>query len=117
MIDNPNDQRRIAADVLYSAVLQAQRDAGDFALSDAFDMLAEGSGRNVFRHVAKVIRGTKLGRSAIDDREALQRIAKFPPARRSAAASIVAKDLAGAQATEAMVEAIAQRLRRKLRQK
>lgn len=77
MIDNPNDRRRIAADVLYSAVLKAQRDAGDFALSDAFDMLAEGSGRNVFRHVAKVIRGTKLGRSAIDDRELSSELQNF----------------------------------------
>jgi hypothetical protein len=97
-------------------VLEAQRDVGDVALCEALDLLAEGSGQKRFRFAANVIRGTKLGRHEIDDRQSLRRIAAFPAARRREAVSIVARQVAGTDAGDERVEAIARRLRRKLRE-
>ena len=110
-----SDPRSLAAEAIYNTVLQAQREGGDAALCAALDLLAEGSGENRFRFAASVIRGTRLGRHAIDDREALRRVAAFPAARRREAVGIVARQVAGVNASEARVDAIAQRLRRTLR--
>jgi hypothetical protein len=107
--------RRQAAEAIYHAMLDAQRDAGDVALCEALDLLAAGTGQNKFRHAASVLRGTVLGRHAINDREALRRVAAFPAARRREAVGIVARQVAGVDASDARVDAIAQRLRRKLR--
>ncbi len=109
--------RRGAAEAIYAAVLQAQRVAGDVALCEALDLLAAGTGENKFRHAASVLRGTELRRSAIDDRDALRRIAAFPPARRRGAVGIVALRVAGPGATKKKVAAIERRLRRKLENK
>jgi hypothetical protein len=65
------------AEEIYRVMLEAQRDAGDRALCEALDKLAEGTGQNKFRHAAAVVRGTKLGRHAIDDKAALRRIASY----------------------------------------
>jgi hypothetical protein len=110
------DPRQATAEAIYAAVLEAQRDGGDAVLSAALDLLAKASGENRFRFAASVIRGIKLGRHAIDDREALRRIAAYPPARRRAAASIVARQIAGAEASNTKVNTIANRLRKKLRE-
>jgi hypothetical protein len=112
-----DDPRQATAEAILAAVLQAQRDVGDVALCEALDRLAQGTGENRFRFAANVIRGTKLGRHEIDDRAALRRIAAFPPAQRHKAVGIVAGQIAGAGASEQRVEAIANRLRRKLRKK
>ena len=109
------DPRQATAEAIYAAVLEAQRDGGDAVLSAALDLLAKASGENRFRFAASVIRGIKLGRHAIDDREALRRVAAFPAARRREAVGIVARQVAGVNASEARVDAIAQRLRRTLR--
>jgi hypothetical protein len=106
-----------AAENIYRAMLDAQRDADDIALCDALDLLCERTGQNKFRFAASVIRGTKLGRHAIDDRASLRRIAALREARGCEAVSIVAREVAGANAGDERVEAIAQRLRRKLREK
>src|SRR5258706_3430550 len=110
-----SDPRSLAAEAIYNTVLQAQREGGDAALCAALDLLAEGSGENRFRFAASVIRGTRLGRHAIDDREALRRVAAFPAARRREAVGIVARQVARVNASEARVDAIAQRLRPTLR--
>jgi hypothetical protein len=106
---------RQAAERIYAALIEAQRDAGDVGLAAALEKLAEGTGQNKFRHAASILRGKVLGRSAIDDKAALRRVAAFPPTRRREAVGIVALQVAGVGASEARVEAIAQRLRRKLR--
>jgi hypothetical protein len=107
------DPRRLAAEI-YAAVQNARRDdVGVAALCAVLDRLAESRGQNKFRHAASVLRGTELRRSTIDDREALRRIAAFPPARRSGAVGIVALQVAGPGATKKRVAAIARRLRRK----
>ncbi|WMT78858.1 hypothetical protein [Bradyrhizobium sp. Ash2021] len=110
------DPRRRAAEAIYNAMLQAQRDAGDAALCEALDLLAADTGQNKFRFAASVLRGTTLGRLAINDAEALRRITAFPPARRREAVGVVARQVAGAEANPARVDAIAHRLRRKLRE-
>jgi hypothetical protein len=111
-----SDSRRVAAEAVYAAILKAQRDVGDVALCEALDLLAEGSGENRFRFAASVIRGTRLGRHAINDREALRRVAEFPAARRREAVGIVARQIAGPDADDARIDAVANRLRRKLRE-
>jgi hypothetical protein len=103
---NPRD---IAAE-LYNAMLQARCDAGEVA-REVLDMLAANTGQNSFRHAASVLRGTRLGRNAIDDREALRRIAAFPPDRQREAVGIVAADMARADGKK--IEAHERRLRRK----
>ena len=110
-----SDPRRIAAERIYAAVLEAQRDVGDVGLLAALDLLAEGTGQNKFRHAASVLRGTVLGRTAINDVEALRRIAAFPAARRREAVGVVARQIAGPDADDKRVDAIAHRLRHKLR--
>jgi hypothetical protein len=107
-----SDPRHSAAESVYNAMLQAQRTAGDVALCEALDLLAAGTGENKFRHAASVLRGTVLGRSAIDDKEALRRVAAFPPARRREAVGIVAGQIAKASGKN--VDSIERRLRRKL---
>ena len=111
------DARRLAAEI-YAAVQNARRDdVGVGVLCAVLDLLAESRGQNKFRHAASVVRGTELRRSAIDDREALRRIAAFPPARRRGAVGTVALGVAGPGAAKKQVEAIARRLRRKLENK
>ena len=111
MGDPPNS----AADAIHRAVLEARRDGNNAALCEALDMLAQGTGENSFRFAANVIRGTKLGRRAIDDKAALRCIASFPVEQRRDAVSIIARRIEGVGATDKRVEATAQRLRRKLR--
>jgi hypothetical protein len=106
-----------AANGIYACILAAQRDAGDVALCAALEKLAEGTGQNKFRFAASILRGIVLGRTAIDDGDALRRIATFPPARQREAVGLVARHVAGDQATDARVKAIARRLRRKRRAK
>jgi hypothetical protein len=110
------DPRHSAAQGIYAAMLEAQREGGDAVLYAALDLLAESTGQNKFRHAASVLRGIKLGRHEIDDREALRRIAAYSPARRRAAASIVARQVAGAEASNTRIDTIANRLRKKLRE-
>jgi hypothetical protein len=112
-MSEPSDPRRRAAKAIYAAVLQAQRVAGDVALCEALELLSEGTGQNKFRHAASVLRGTVLGRTAIDDQEALCRIAAFPPARRREAVGIVAGQIA--KASGKRVDTVERRLRRKLK--
>jgi hypothetical protein len=109
------DSRSTAAEAIYNAVLQAERVAGDVALCEALDLLAAGTGQNKFRHAASMLRGTVLGRAAIDDKAALRRISTFEPSRRREAVSIVARQVAGTEASDKRVDAIARRLRRKLK--
>ena len=111
-----SDPHSSAAEAILRTVLEAQRDGGDAVLCEALDLLAQGTGENRFRFAASVIRGAKLGRNAIDDLAALRRIAAFPTARRRAAASIVARQIAGAEASNTRVNTIANRLRKKLRE-
>jgi hypothetical protein len=92
MTDDP--RRLAAAEGIYRAVLEAKRDVGDAALCDALAMLAADSGENRFRFAASVVRGTKLGRHAIDDKAALRRIAAYPADRRREAVGIVARQIA-----------------------
>jgi hypothetical protein len=114
LMNDAVDPRRLAAEI-YAAVQNARRDdVGVAALCAALDLLAESRGQNKFRHAASVLRGTELRRSAIDDREALRRIAAFSPAQRRGAVGIVARRVAGPGAAKKQVAAIAHRLRRKL---
>ena len=110
------DPRHPAAEAIYAAVLEAQRDGGDAALCAALDLLADGTGQNKFRHAASVLRGKVLGRSVIDDKAALRRIAASPAAHRREAVGIAARQIAGVGASEKQIDAIAHRLRRKLRE-
>ncbi len=115
MTEPDNDPRRRAAEAVYDAILDAQRDAGDIALCEALDKLTSATGQNRFRHAASILRGTKLGRHAIDDREPLRRIAAFPAARHRDAVGIVARNIAGLGASPKQVKTIARRLQRKLK--
>ncbi len=110
-----SDPRRLAAE-LYDAMLRTQRDGGDAALVEALNLLGRGTGQNKFRHAGAVIGGIRLGRRAIDDKAALRRIAAFPAARRREAVSAMARRIAGADASDRRIDAIARRLRRKLRE-
>jgi hypothetical protein len=109
------DPRRVAAEALHDAILDARRIAGDGAVCDALDLLGAGAGQGRYRRAAAAIRSLPPGRSAINDDSALQRISTFPPARRRDAASVVARDVAGAEASDKQVAAIAGRLRRKMK--
>ena len=109
------DPRRLAAE-LYDAMLRTQRDGGDAALVEALNLLGEGTNQNKYRHAGAVIGSIRLGRRAIDDRAWLRRIAEFPAARRREAVGAIAKQIAGAKAGDKQVDAIARRLRRKLRE-
>ena len=112
------DTRRLAAESVFNAIVDARRDAGDAPLCDALDQLGTGAGQNRYRYAAAAIRGLPPGRSAIDDAHALQRIQKFPPDRRREAIGVVAFDVAGgADASAKQVHAVAYRLRRKLKMK
>lgn len=105
-----------AAEAIFNVMLQAQRDVGDVALCEALDLLAGDTGQNTFRHMASILRGVAApGRKAIDDQAALRHIAAFPPVQRREAVGIVAQRVAGANATRKRVDAIARRLRRKLK--
>jgi hypothetical protein len=105
--------RPTTAENLYDALVEAQRIGGDPLLCEALRLLCERTGQNKFRNAAAIIGGSRLGRAALDDSEALRRIAAFPPDRRRDAVAIVAGQAGGGDA--AKVHAIAQRLRRKLR--
>jgi hypothetical protein len=107
------------AEKVHNAFLKALSERSDATpeLCEALDLLAVVTRQNKFRHAASIIRGTRLGRSAIDDREALRRMASFPADRQHEAAGAVASQMAGSGATEAQVQAIASRLRRKRRGK
>jgi hypothetical protein len=103
-----------AAEGLYHAMLAALRD-DDPAMAEALDRLALQTGKNGLRHAAAVLRGKQLGRKAIDDSAALQRILDCPPEKRREAVGVEAQRLAGPGASDKHVHATAQRLRRKLR--
>jgi hypothetical protein len=107
-----NDPRRLAAE-LYNRMLAAQCDAGEVA-REVLDMLAADTGQNAFRHAASILRGRVLGRTAIDDSEALRRVAAFPPDRRREAVGIVAKQVARANPGGPQIGSIERRLHRKL---
>ncbi|UFX41713.1 hypothetical protein HAP47_0020595 [Bradyrhizobium sp. 41S5] len=100
------------ADAILDALLRAKRQDADAALIEALDALAERRGENRFRYGASIIRGTVLGRTAIDDREALLRIAAYPSHRQREAVGAVAGEIANATGERA--DSIARRLRRKL---
>jgi len=117
-----SDSRRVAADGVYAALVATLRDGGDAALAEALEQLTVDTGKNHYRHMAKIARREKFGRKAIDDRLALERIRKWPATDRHNAVGKVARDLAGPRAAdeeltefERRAEAHAQRLRRKLR--
>src|SRR5439155_9067093 len=99
--DTKSDPRRLVAQGIYAALLAAQKDAGDAALCDALDLLARGTGQNKFQHAANILRGTVLGRRAIDDREALRRIRDFSADRQHEAVGIVAGQMAKASGEKA----------------
>ena len=106
--------RRRAAEGLYGAMIEARRAAGDGAICDALEMAGSGAGQSRYRYAATAIRGLAPGRSAIDDDRSLRRISAFPPAQRRDAVSVVARDVAGIEASSKQVHAIASRLRGKL---
>jgi hypothetical protein len=108
------DPRRQAAETLRDAILDARRIAGDGAVCDALDQLGASAGQSRYRRAAAAIRGLAPGRSAIDDDRSLRRISAFPPAQRRDAVSVVARDVAGIEASSKQVHAIASRLRGKL---
>lgn len=105
------DSNHLASDIL-NALLKARRTHGDAALIEALDLLTERSGENKYRHAAAIVRGTVLGRTAIDDQAALRRIAAFPAERRRDAVGVVAGQIA--ESTGEKIESVARRLRRKL---
>jgi hypothetical protein len=115
------DPRRVAAEALHDAILDARRVAGDGAICDAFDLLGASAGHGRYRRAAAAIRGLPPGRAAIDDDLALQQILKFPPNRRRDAVGVVAREMAremaDAEASRKQVHAIEVRLRRKLKEK
>jgi hypothetical protein len=102
---------------LLPLLMGAQGEGDDAILCKALDFLAEGTGQNKYRFAASILRGIKLGRHAINDREALRRIAAFPAARKRAAVGIVARQIAAVEGGHTRIDSIAQRLRRKLRKK
>ncbi len=102
-----------AAERLFAAMLDSLHESGDAAICDALELLAADTEKNTFRHAAAFVRGAISGRPAINDLEALRRIATFPLSRRREAIGIVAKELGGRDADPARVDAIARRLRHK----
>jgi hypothetical protein len=111
------DQARLAGK-LHDAILQMLRQDRDATpeFIAALHLLSERTGQKRFRHAASVLRAGIAGRSSIDDRAALARIARFPASRQRDAVAIVARELAGKGASNSEVVAIAQRLRRKRNQ-
>jgi hypothetical protein len=110
------DPRRVAAaETLFGALLDAKRIGGDGVVCDAFEMLGAVAGQGRYRRAAAAIRGLPPGRAAINDDHALQRILKFAPLHRRSAVDIVARDMAGAEASGKQVHAIKWRLHRKLK--
>jgi hypothetical protein len=88
---------------------------GDFAVSEALELLAERTGKNKYRHAAAIVRDKKVGRHEKDDRWALQQIADCSPERRREAVGKVAKKVARSGATAKDIAAIERRLRRKIK--
>src|ERR1700675_3569240 len=86
MADHPRQEAvgEHLAEKLHRAIVNALRDDHDATpeFCAALDLLAEAKHQNKFRHAASILRGTVLGRTAIDDEEALRRIADSNPARR-----------------------------------
>jgi hypothetical protein len=86
-------------------------------LASLLDMHAARTGQNAARHAARVLRGAvQSGRRGIDDTRALQRIMCEPPSKRRYIVGVVARFVAGQGATDKQIAAIAQRLRRKMRE-
>jgi hypothetical protein len=110
-MSEPGDPPSPAAEAVYDAILKGQRDAGDIALCEALDKLTSATGQNRFRHAASVLRGTKLGRHAIDDKASLRRIMATPADRRREAVGILAGQIAATSGERP--DSIARRLRRK----
>jgi hypothetical protein len=109
-----DDQARIAELVRQAALKTLRAEPGASAeVVAALYLLAKHTGENRYRFAARIIGGLELRRPSIDDRAALRRIASFPPERQRAAVGIVARDMAGPGATDAQLETIARRLRRK----
>jgi hypothetical protein len=108
------DPRRVAAERLHDAFLDARRVGGDSVICDVLDMLGAGAGQQRYRYAAAAIRGLPPGRPAIDDEWALQRILKFPPERRRSAVGTIAMQVTGPGASSKMIKATERRLRRKL---
>jgi hypothetical protein len=106
--------RRVAAESLHDAILDARREGGDAVVCDALEMVGAGAGRKQYRYAAAAIRGLPPGRPAIDDDWALRRILKFPPERRREAVGVIAPQAAGPGAGSKKVKATERRLRRKL---
>jgi hypothetical protein len=106
-----------AAERIFAALIEAQRGAGDAPICEALDLLAQGTGENIYRHCAEILRGRKYGREPINDIGALGRIAAYPAERRREAVGIVAKQIAGAGASAKQIDTIAHRLRTKMRER
>lgn len=111
-----SDPRHVAAaETLFGALLDAKRIGGDGIVCDAFEMLGAVAGQGRYRRAAAAIRGLPPGRAAINDDRDLQRILKFAPLQRHSAVDIVARDMAGVEASDKQVHAIKWRLYRKLK--
>jgi hypothetical protein len=108
-----SDPRRTAAERIHAAIAAG----GDGAFCEALERLAEETGRNILRFTAQTLRGRTGGRRAIDDRRALQRIEAWPADHKAAAVGIIAREMAGPDASPKRVKAIERRLRRKLTKK
>jgi hypothetical protein len=108
------DPQNSSAESVLAAALESQRDSRDAVLTAALDLLCERTGQNKYRFAASVIRGTKLGRHAIDDRAALRRIMATPADRRREVAGKEARQIAATSGERP--DSIARRLRRKLRE-
>ena len=106
---------RSLAEALYNESLGD--DAGS-VLVELLDVHADRTGQNTPRHASRILRGARrAGRKGIDDSKALRRIKAFPPWQRREAVGKVAQFEAGPGASAKQVETIAQRLRRKLRER
>jgi hypothetical protein len=55
------DPRRVAAEALHDAILDARHIAGDGAVCDALDMLGAAAGQQRYRYAAAAIRGLPPG--------------------------------------------------------
>jgi hypothetical protein len=106
-----DDSRRPAIAAIYASLADPEAQ-----LASLLDLHAERTGRNAARHAAKILRGAvQNGRHGIDDTAALRKIAGFSPSKRRQAVGMVARFMAGEGASKRKIAAIAQRLRRKLR--
>ena len=111
----PPDPLRLAGDTLHNAFLKSLSEGNDVTpdVRAALDLLAISTRQNKYRHAGAIVGGARLGRSAIDDAEALRRMASFPAHRQHQAAGAVAQQMAGAAADGQQIKADAKRLRRK----